>query len=151
MTPGDGTYTATEMMTIAAARALRNDDVCFVGIGAPSAACNLARLTHAPDITLIYESGTIGTALAIVATPLMGQIKPAEAKLAEVEQFLKRTIRPQDLQLYITEIGVTPDFVLRNNLRVSADRFRKELLRDQRRTVPDVLSAVWGRMDTPRT
>ena len=41
-------YTPTEMMTIAAARALRNDDVCFVGIGAPSAACNLARLTHAP-------------------------------------------------------------------------------------------------------
>jgi glutaconate CoA-transferase subunit B len=33
-----------------------------VGIGAPSAACNVARLTHAPDITLIYESGTIGTA-----------------------------------------------------------------------------------------
>ena len=49
-------------MTIAASRALQNDDVCFVGIGAPSAACNVARLTHAPDITLIYESGTIGTA-----------------------------------------------------------------------------------------
>jgi glutaconate CoA-transferase subunit B len=48
-------------MTIAAARALKNDDVCFVGIGAPSAACNLARRTHAPDITLIYESGTIDT------------------------------------------------------------------------------------------
>lgn len=55
-------FTPTEMMTIAAARALRNDDVCFVGIGAPSAACNVARLTHAPGITLIYESGTIGTA-----------------------------------------------------------------------------------------
>lgn len=55
-------FTPSEMMTIAAARALSNDDVCFVGIGAPSAACNLARLTHAPDITLIYESGTIGTA-----------------------------------------------------------------------------------------
>lgn len=54
-------FSATEMMTIAAARALKNDDVVFVGIGAPSAACNLARLTHAPDITLIYESGTIGT------------------------------------------------------------------------------------------
>src|ERR671935_2461497 len=54
-------YTPTEIMTVAAARALRNDDVCFVGIGAPSLACNLARLTHAPDITLIYESGTIGT------------------------------------------------------------------------------------------
>ena len=55
-------FTSDEMMTIAAARALSNDDVCFVGIGAPSAACNVARLTHAPDITLIYESGTIGTA-----------------------------------------------------------------------------------------
>lgn len=54
-------YTPTEIMTIAAARALTNDDVCFVGIGAPSAACNLARLTHAPKITLIYESGTIDT------------------------------------------------------------------------------------------
>jgi glutaconate CoA-transferase subunit B len=54
-------YTPTEMMTIAAARALRNDDVCFVGIGMPSAAANLARLTHAPGITLIYESGTIAT------------------------------------------------------------------------------------------
>src|SRR5262245_52899862 len=54
-------FAANEMMTIAAARALRNDDVCFVGIGMPSAASNLARLTHAPDITLIYESGTIAT------------------------------------------------------------------------------------------
>jgi glutaconate CoA-transferase subunit B len=56
-----GSFTSNEMMTIAAARALSNSDVCFVGIGAPSAACNVARLTHAPDITLIYESGTIGT------------------------------------------------------------------------------------------
>jgi glutaconate CoA-transferase subunit B len=54
-------YTPSEMMIIVAARMLRNQDVCFVGIGAPSAACNLARLTHAPDITLIYESGTIET------------------------------------------------------------------------------------------
>jgi glutaconate CoA-transferase subunit B len=53
-------YSAPEMMTVAAARALRDDDVCFVGIGMPSAACNLARLTHAPHVTLIYESGTIG-------------------------------------------------------------------------------------------
>ncbi|HEY1494965.1 MAG TPA: CoA-transferase subunit beta [Candidatus Solibacter sp.] len=50
-----------EMMTVAAARALSNDDVCFVGIGMPSAACNLARLTHAPRINLIYESGTLQT------------------------------------------------------------------------------------------
>src|SRR5499433_3530711 len=54
-------YTPNEMMTAAAARALKSSDVCFVGIGMPSAACNLARLTHAPDITLIYESGTLAT------------------------------------------------------------------------------------------
>ncbi|MGH8928968.1 MAG: CoA-transferase subunit beta, partial [Acidimicrobiia bacterium] len=53
-------FTPSEMMTIAAARALTSSDVCFVGIGAPSEACNLARLTHAPGITLIYESGPIG-------------------------------------------------------------------------------------------
>jgi len=54
-------YTRDEMMTVAAARMLWDGCVCFVGIGLPSAACNLARLTHAPDIVLIYESGTIGT------------------------------------------------------------------------------------------
>src|SRR5829696_1403727 len=54
-------YSSEEMMAVAAARALTSDDVCFVGIGAPSLACNLARLTHAPGITLIYESGTIAT------------------------------------------------------------------------------------------
>jgi glutaconate CoA-transferase subunit B len=54
-------YTPNEMMTAAAARGLKSNDVCFVGIGMPSAACNLARLTHAPDITLIYESGTLAT------------------------------------------------------------------------------------------
>jgi glutaconate CoA-transferase subunit B len=54
-------YKPNEMMTIAASRALKNDDVCFVGIGQPSGAANLARLNHAPDITLIYESGTLAT------------------------------------------------------------------------------------------
>lgn len=53
-------YTTTEMMTIAASRLLKNGAVCFVGIGLPSTAANLARLTHAPDIVLIYESGPIG-------------------------------------------------------------------------------------------
>lgn len=55
------TYTADEIMTVTAARQLRNGAVCFVGIGLPSAACNLARLRHAPDLVLIYESGTVGT------------------------------------------------------------------------------------------
>jgi glutaconate CoA-transferase subunit B len=56
----DRGFTPAEMMTVAAARLLGNDSVCFVGIGLPSTAANLARLTHAPEVTLIYESGPIG-------------------------------------------------------------------------------------------
>lgn len=76
-------YTATEMMTVSAARALGNDDVCFVGIGAPSAACNLARLTHAPDITLIYESGTIATKPTVLPLSI-GDGELAETALTTV-------------------------------------------------------------------
>jgi glutaconate CoA-transferase, subunit B len=53
-------WTADEMMTVAAARALHDGTRCFVGIGLPSTAANLARRTHAPDLVLVYESGTIG-------------------------------------------------------------------------------------------
>ncbi|MEU3275103.1 CoA-transferase subunit beta [Saccharomonospora sp. NPDC006951] len=56
-----GTYTSDEMMSIAAARALSSGQRCFVGIGLPSTAANLARRTHAPDLVLIYESGTLGS------------------------------------------------------------------------------------------
>ncbi len=55
-----GAYTAEEMMVVAAARRLRDGVTCFVGIGAPSRAANLARRTHARNVVLIYESGTIG-------------------------------------------------------------------------------------------
>ncbi len=54
-------YTTDEMMTVAAARALDDKVVCFVGIGLPSTAANLARRMHAPDAVLIYESGCIGS------------------------------------------------------------------------------------------
>ena len=51
---------SAEVMAVAAARALRDGQSCFVGIGAPSTAANLARATHAPNLVLIYESGCIG-------------------------------------------------------------------------------------------
>jgi Coenzyme A transferase len=57
---GDERYTTDEMMAVAAARHLDDGTVCFVGIGLPSQAANLARATHAPRCVLIYESGTIG-------------------------------------------------------------------------------------------
>jgi glutaconate CoA-transferase, subunit B len=55
------TWTADEMMTVAAARQLEDGMTCFVGIGLPSTAANLARATHAPRLVLIYESGSLGS------------------------------------------------------------------------------------------
>src|SRR5579885_3636421 len=70
-------YTPQEIMTIAAARRLKNGAVCFVGIGLPSAAANLARITHAPGVVLIYESGTIG------AKPNVLPLSIGDGELAE--------------------------------------------------------------------
>jgi glutaconate CoA-transferase, subunit B len=53
-------WSADEMMTVAAARGLADGQACFVGIGLPSTAANLARRLHAPSLVLIYESGPIG-------------------------------------------------------------------------------------------
>jgi len=53
--------TRDELMTVVASRMLRDGDVVFVGIGAPSTAANLARLSHAPGLVLVYESGTLQT------------------------------------------------------------------------------------------
>ncbi len=53
-------HSSGEMMAVAAARELRDGEVVFVGIGLPNLACNLARLTHAPRLVLVYESGAVG-------------------------------------------------------------------------------------------
>ncbi len=50
-----------EVMTINAARGLRDGEVCLVGVGPPNAAVNLARRLHAPNCVLVYESGAIGS------------------------------------------------------------------------------------------
>jgi glutaconate CoA-transferase, subunit B len=60
MTATTTEWTSDEMMSVAAARALSGATSCFVGIGLPSTAANLARQIHEPGLVLIYESGTIG-------------------------------------------------------------------------------------------
>jgi glutaconate CoA-transferase subunit B len=70
-------YSSDEMMTVAAARTLGDHTVCFVGIGLPSAAANLARATHAPNVVLVYESGTIG------AKPTRLPLSIGDGELAE--------------------------------------------------------------------
>jgi glutaconate CoA-transferase subunit B len=70
-------YTTDEMMAVAASRRLADGAVCFVGIGLPSKAANLARRTHAPECVLIYESGTIG------AKPVELPLSIGDGELAE--------------------------------------------------------------------
>ena len=62
----DAAYSPEEMMVVAAARMLEPDDVVFIGIGLPSKAANLARQTHAPKLSMIYESGTLDTAPTVL-------------------------------------------------------------------------------------
>jgi glutaconate CoA-transferase, subunit B len=71
------TFTSDEMMAVEAARRLTNGNVCFVGIGLPSLAANLARRTHAPHCVLVYESGTIG------AKPAKLPLSIGDGELAE--------------------------------------------------------------------
>ena len=78
-------FSADEMMTVAAARLIDNGTVCFVGIGLPSAAANLARATHAPDAVLIYESGTVG------AKPAVLPLSIGDSELAETADFVVST------------------------------------------------------------
>lgn len=66
-----------EIMTIVASRELSDGQVCFVGIGLPSVAANLARYLHAPRAVLIYESGTIG------AKPTSPPLSIGDGELAE--------------------------------------------------------------------
>jgi glutaconate CoA-transferase subunit B len=59
MSPDLG-YSPAEMMIVASARQLAGERVCFVGVGPPNIACNLAKQTIAPDLELVYESGVFG-------------------------------------------------------------------------------------------
>jgi glutaconate CoA-transferase, subunit B len=70
-------WTSDQMMTVAAARALTGRTACFVGIGLPSLAANLARRLNNPDLALIYESGTIG------ARPSVPPLSIGDGELAE--------------------------------------------------------------------
>ena len=66
-----GAATATdcsrsEMMIVAAARELAGQRVCFVGVGLPNIAVNLAKRTVEPDLELVYEAGVFGAEPTIV-------------------------------------------------------------------------------------
>jgi glutaconate CoA-transferase subunit B len=56
----NSTFSRSEMMIVAAARELAGQRVCFVGVGLPNIAVNLAQRTVAPDLELVYEAGVFG-------------------------------------------------------------------------------------------
>jgi glutaconate CoA-transferase subunit B len=60
MTVDHRAFSKSEMMIVAAARALAGQRVCFVGVGLPNIAVNLAKRTVAPDLELVYEAGVFG-------------------------------------------------------------------------------------------
>jgi glutaconate CoA-transferase subunit B len=82
-------WTPEEMMTVAAARALENGAICFVGIGLPSTAANLASRLHAPDLVLVYESGTLGARPPFLPLSIGDGIlaETADAVVGVVEMF----------------------------------------------------------------
>jgi glutaconate CoA-transferase subunit B len=57
---GDAAFSKSEMMIVAAARELAGQRVCFVGVGLPNIAVNLAKRTVSPDLELVYEAGVFG-------------------------------------------------------------------------------------------
>lgn len=81
-------YTPDEMMAVAAARVLMPGTSCFVGIGLPSTAANLARRSHAPDLVLVYESGALGAKPdrlpASIGDGILGETADAVVSVAEV-------------------------------------------------------------------
>src|SRR4249920_1094259 len=61
---GEAGYSPTEMMIVVSARQLAGERVCFVGVGPPNIACNLAKRTVSPNLQLVYEAGVFGAAPA---------------------------------------------------------------------------------------
>ena len=53
-------FSPAEMMIVAAARELAGRRVCFVGVGLPNIAVNLAKRTVSPGMELVYEAGVFG-------------------------------------------------------------------------------------------
>ncbi|MFP6558926.1 CoA-transferase subunit beta [Paraburkholderia sp. B3] len=48
-----------ELMAVSAAAEIRSSDVAFIGTGLPMVAAYLAKVTHAPDVKLVFESGIV--------------------------------------------------------------------------------------------
>lgn len=88
-------YTSDEMMSIAAARQLEDGQVCFIGIGLPSKAANLARRLHAPNLVMIYESGTLGAKPAVLPLSIGdGELAETADTVVSVPEIFNYLLQP---------------------------------------------------------
>lgn len=81
-TPTASTATVDEVQTVVAARRLRDARSVFIGVGRPSTAAILARMTHNPELVLVYESGTVG------AKPSRVPLSIGDGELAQTADFV---------------------------------------------------------------
>jgi len=56
-------YTTPELMICRAAKELKDGEIAFIGTGLPMIAAMLAKRTHAPNLVLIFEAGTVDSKL----------------------------------------------------------------------------------------
>ncbi len=132
-------YSPDEIMTVTAARQLHDGAVCFVGIGLPSAACNLARMTHAPGLVLIYESGTVG------ARPQVLPLSIGDGELAETATSIVPL--PEIFAHYLQRGRVDVGFLGAAQI----DRLRQSQQHRHRRLCAPARAAAGGGRRAPRS
>ena len=83
-----------------AAREIGDGQVCFVGIGVPSLAANLARRTHAPGLVLVYESGTIGSKPQVVPLSIGdGELADTADAVVSVPEIFNYWLQPGRIEV----------------------------------------------------
>ncbi len=115
-------YSGDEIMTATAARLLADGMTCFVGIGLPSEAANLARATHAPHLVLIYESGTIGAKPS--ALPLSigdGMLAETADTVVSVPEIFNYWLQPGRIDIGFLGAGQIDRFGNINTTVIGAD------------------------------
>ena len=125
-------YSPAELMTINAARLLRDGDVVFVGVGLPNLACNLARRTHAPNLVMVYEAGVVGAQPArlplSIGDPTLVSGAAAVVSMFEIFAFylqrgltdrarkyreaVKKSV-PYDMDMYFNQVDAHPEIYQR--------------------------------------
>jgi glutaconate CoA-transferase, subunit B len=121
-------WTREEMMTVAAARALSGHTSCFVGIGAPSTAANLARRSHSPQLALVYESGTVGARPATLPLSIGdGELATTATTVVSVPEVFNYWLQPGRISVGFLGAAQLDRYANINTTVIGADYHRPEV------------------------